>query len=109
MTKNENGLRLTGTGSTARRRAIETRRSRSISGKVVTGPITSLSVAARIDPATCSAVPDEDARILRERELEELRLLLDACVAWDRAQPTGEIRLVDQPLVDAIARALRCR
>ncbi len=55
MTKNENGLRLTGTGSTARRRAIETRRSRSISGKDVTGPITSLSVAARILPAEKAA------------------------------------------------------
>jgi hypothetical protein len=63
------------------------------------------SPIARPDPAATSAVSPIDVRILRERELEELGRLYDACVEWhDRTNPNlrnGH----DRTLAQAIARA----
>lgn len=75
-------------------------------------PVPSMGcIDASIDPVeprpVCSAVPPEDARILRDRELEELRCLMAACLAWERDQPPGSAVVGgrDRALLDAIGRA----
>ena len=82
-------------------------------------PMTVSAVAAiarsRLDPAVCSTIPREDVQILRDREIEELRLLFDACLAWGAEAEAGNrdatdrITRRDRLLLDAILRASKHR
>lgn len=64
-----------------------------------------------IDPRVCSALSAEDARILDDRERDELRRLLDACLVWEdleEAHLQGESSVLserDRALLDAVAHA----
>lgn len=66
-----------------------------------------------LDPAVCTAVLPEDARLMRERELEQLRLLLAACLAWEREgrrEGAGIPQSTrDKDLLEAIGRFRLCR
>ena len=71
-------------------------------------------MAKTIDPAMRSmprtaSIDPEDEEILRQRELEELRLLFEACQAWRRERDlsTATIAPFDADLLRAISRACR--
>ncbi len=62
----------------------------------------------RLDPGVCSAVASEDAKILREREIDELRLLLVACLEWESAiaaTVNPVLSTADKILLNAILQA----
>ncbi len=67
------------------------------------------STTAVVDPGACSAVSALDARILRDRELDELRRLFEACADWHKKTNVALRSGPDKALAEAFVRAQRQR